>query len=65
MRTPSAIVFSTLDGLPAQFDVRRCVDRQHASPLQMSGRENEKTSELVLVEITDRVDEIPIEGHDR
>lgn len=64
MRAAGAVRLATADLLLPKFDVSLCPGRQHPGPFEVSGRKDQKAPKLMLVELPNRVDEIPIERHD-
>jgi hypothetical protein len=60
MWTTCAVVFAAFDGLLTQLDVGTGIDGDDSGTLQMCCRENQQSSEFVLIEVPNRVDEIPI-----
>lgn len=50
--------------LLTEFDVMPGTGRESAGTFEVGSRQDQKTPQLVLIEIPYRVDEVPIEGHD-
>jgi hypothetical protein len=60
MWTACAVSFAAFDGLLTQLDVGRGLDGEDSGTFQMCCRENQQSSEFVLIEVPNSVDEIPI-----
>ena len=60
MWTTCAVSLAAFDGLLTQLDVGTGIDGEDSGTFQMCGRENQQSSEFVLIEVPNRVDEIPI-----
>ena len=63
MWAPGASRLAAPDALPAQPHLGMILLAQGTGPLQLGAGEDEQTPEVVLVEIPDRVQQIPVEGH--
>ena len=64
MRTPSTVLFAAADALLTKFHIRPHTGRQGTGALEVRGRQNQEPTELVLVKVSNGVDEISVEGHD-
>jgi len=60
MRTPGAVWFAASDALLTKFHIRPHTGWQGARPLEVGGRQNQEPTELVLVKVSNGVDEIPV-----
>jgi hypothetical protein len=63
VRATGAALFSASHRLLAEMYLGMIFSRQGPGPVQLGPGKDEKTPQIVLVEILDRIEQIAVEGH--